>query len=147
MEEETFRIYHDKKYEDFELSELQQAYLVGRKSEMSLGCVSAHGYLELECNDYDHDKFLRVLKKLVDRHEMLRCVICYEGNQHFVKNIGEINIPVNDIRMMSLNEKKRFFTKFETNHDQVSAGFRGYSTRKNSSMQSNRLSLYYSCLF
>ncbi|NRY15324.1 non-ribosomal peptide synthetase [Clostridium beijerinckii] len=108
LEEETFRIYHDKKYEDFELSELQQAYLVGRKSEMSLGCVSAHGYLELECNDYDHDKFLRVLKKLVDRHEMLRCVICYEGNQHFVKNIGEINIPVNDIRMMSLNEKKDF---------------------------------------
>lgn len=106
--ENEFIFERDKKYEEFNLSELQQAYLVGRKTELTLGCVSTHGYLELETYDYDHRKFLRILNKLIERHEMLRCEISYEGMQHFVKEIKIDDIPFNDISSLNEQEQKKY---------------------------------------
>ncbi|OOM14394.1 tyrocidine synthase 3 [Clostridium saccharobutylicum] len=104
-----FEFESHKKYEEFNLSELQQAYLVGRETELTLGGISTHGYLELETYDYDHEKFLRVVKKLIDRHEMLRCKISYDGKQHFEKEMNKkITVPLNDIRNFTEEEKKRY---------------------------------------
>ncbi len=96
------------KWEPFGLSELQQAYLVGRKTEMDLGCISTHGYLEMECQDYDHEKLERVLRRLVKRHDMLRCVISYDGTQRFVKDIPEFSVPLTDLRGVSLEEQEAY---------------------------------------
>lgn len=96
----------ENKFEAFPVSELQEAYLVGRENEMELGNVTTQGYLELECTEYSHEKFLRVLERLVQRHEMLRCVVSYDGTQKFLDKVPTISIPTTDISNCSEKEKK-----------------------------------------
>ena len=93
--------------EPFPLTELQQAYLVGRKNTMSLNVVT-HGYLELECRDYDHEKLVKVVRRLIARHGVLRDVISYDNTQHIVPDVPDFEIPVVDLRGRSEKVRKRY---------------------------------------
>lgn len=95
------------KWDPFPLSELQQAYLVGRKSQMSLDVVT-HGYLEVDCQDYDHEKFLRVINILIKRHDALRCVVSYDGTQRFEKKVPDFEIPVKDLSGYSKRTQDKY---------------------------------------
>ena len=93
--------------EPFPLTELQQAYLVGRKNTMSLNVVT-HGYIEAECMDYDHEKLTRIVRRLIKRHGTLRDVISYDNTQHIVPDVPEFEIPVIDLRNRSEKFRKRY---------------------------------------
>lgn len=87
----------EKKWEPFELSELQQAYVVGRKQEIELGRMATHGYVELSCTAYDHERFCTALKRVFQRHEVLRDCIMPDGYQYFEKELPEIRVPLFDL--------------------------------------------------
>ncbi|MBR0530665.1 MAG: amino acid adenylation domain-containing protein [Ruminococcus sp.] len=95
--------------EPFPLTELQQAYLVGRKNTMSLNVVT-HGYIEAECRDYDHEKLLRVVRRLIKRHGVLRDVISYDNTQHIEPDVPDFEIPVIDLRGRSEKFRQRYLS-------------------------------------
>ncbi|MFR9795266.1 amino acid adenylation domain-containing protein [Streptomyces sp. MS06] len=76
----------DAAHEPFPLTEVQSAYLLGRRGAFEYGSVPCHAYGELEFPALDRDRLLRAWQRVVDRHEMLRVVIDYDGHQRVLKD-------------------------------------------------------------
>ncbi|MFQ6855193.1 amino acid adenylation domain-containing protein [Streptomyces sp. 35M1] len=76
----------DAAHEPFPLTEVQSAYLLGRRGAFEYGSVPCHAYGELEFPALDRDRLLRAWQRVVDRHEMLRVVIDYDGFQRVLKD-------------------------------------------------------------
>ena len=88
------------RHEPFALTDLQQAYLIGRSEGIELGNISCHGYAEVEMEDWDRERFQAALQKLIDRHEMLRCIVLPEGRQQILPSPQKYEMKVNDFRKL-----------------------------------------------
>src|SRR3989442_8161067 len=75
------------RYEEFPLSDIQQAYLIGRYDSVELGNISCHCYYEVDVEDLDQVRFEAALQKMIERHEMLRCVVSPDGHQRILPNV------------------------------------------------------------
>ncbi|MEU6272942.1 amino acid adenylation domain-containing protein [Streptomyces populi] len=76
----------DAAHEPFPLTEVQSAYLLGRRGAFEYGSVPCHAYGELEFPALERDRLLPAWQRVVDRHEMLRAVIDYDGYQRVLKD-------------------------------------------------------------
>ncbi len=88
------------RFEPFPLTDLQQAYLIGRSEGIELGNISCHGYTEVDMEDWDRERFQAALQKLIERHEMLRCIVLPEGVQKILPSPPPYEIKVTDLRGM-----------------------------------------------
>ncbi|MGW6603195.1 non-ribosomal peptide synthetase [Streptomyces sp. NPDC055036] len=64
----------ERRHEPFPLTDIQQAYLIGRHKGLELGGISSQYYLEFDCPDLDVDRLTEALRKVVARHDALRTV-------------------------------------------------------------------------
>ncbi|CAM2009936.1 non-ribosomal peptide synthetase [Acanthopleuribacter pedis] len=87
----------EQRYEAFPLSDIQQAYLLGRMSQLELGNVAAHAYFEIEVAHGDPHRIVSAWKRLIDRHDMLRAVFSEDGTQRVLETVPEYEIPVIDL--------------------------------------------------
>ncbi|MFJ4142893.1 amino acid adenylation domain-containing protein [Pseudomonas sp. NPDC089734] len=73
----TTTLEHDPatRYQPFALSDVQEAYLVGRQSGFVLGGVGAHFFVEFNVEHLDIPRFESVWQRLIDRHDTLRAVV------------------------------------------------------------------------
>ncbi|MGD1922166.1 MAG: phosphopantetheine-binding protein, partial [Pleurocapsa sp.] len=85
------------KYEPFPLTDIQQAYLIGRSSVFALGNVATHGYREFETVGLSIDGVELAWNKLIDRHEMLRMVATGDGKQQILSDVPQYKIKVTDL--------------------------------------------------
>ncbi|MBB5801932.1 amino acid adenylation domain-containing protein [Saccharothrix ecbatanensis] len=83
--------------EPFPLTDVQQAYLLGRRKDFTLGGVSAHGYFEIEGPDLDPDRLNAAWNAVVRKHSMLRCVIVGD-QQRILTEVDDYRIEVHDLR-------------------------------------------------
>lgn len=88
------------RYEPFPLTEVQQAYWIGRSAGFELGNVAAHSYLEAETRNLDLSRLAAALDRLVNRHEMLRAVVSPDGQQRILAEVPPYRIEVDDLRGM-----------------------------------------------
>lgn len=103
-----FNIDSSKRKEPFNLTELQEAYVVGRNSALELGGRPSCGYGELECESFNRERFVTALRMLMERHDVLRLVI-YENHVQQVKDeIPFIDVPVTDISDKTEEEQKKY---------------------------------------
>jgi pyochelin synthetase len=86
------------RFEPFPLTDLQQAYLIGRSEGIELGNISCHGYAEVDIEDWDRERFQAALQKIIERHEMLRCIVLPEGLQQILPSVPRYEIKVQDLR-------------------------------------------------
>lgn len=70
------------RYAPFPLSDVQQAYLVGRQPDFALGGVGSQFFMAFDVTHLDVEKFEHALNHLIRRHDMLRCVV--RGTQQCV---------------------------------------------------------------
>src|SRR5262245_43028826 len=96
------------RYEPFPLTEIQQAYYVGRSGDFELGNVSCHTYYEVETDDLDLERFNLALHQLIERHDMLRSVTLPDrpdgrpdGRQRILQRVPPYQIEVLDLRGQS----------------------------------------------
>ena len=82
---------------EFPLTEIQQAYWVGRRA-MTLGNVGCHAYRELSSEDIDPARLQAAWRMLIKRHEMLRAVVSGEGRQRVLDQVPDYHIQVLDLR-------------------------------------------------
>ncbi|WP_433385475.1 amino acid adenylation domain-containing protein [Micromonospora sp. KLBMP9576] len=85
------------RHEPFPLTDIQEAYWVGRGSTIELGGVGAHGYSELRLRDFDEERFTRALHRLINRHDMLRAVF-HDGTQRVLRSVPRYALPRQDLR-------------------------------------------------
>ncbi len=87
----------DNRYEPFPLTDVQQAYWIGRHQALELGGVAAHSYSELDGKDWDLDRLNLALRKLIDRHEMLRAIVLPDGTQRILESIPPYEVKTYDL--------------------------------------------------
>jgi len=86
------------RYEPFPLTDIQQAYYVGRGGDFELGNVSCHTYYEIETEDLDLERLNLAWRQLIERHDMLRCVILPDGRQRILQRVAPYQIKDLDLR-------------------------------------------------
>jgi amino acid adenylation domain-containing protein/non-ribosomal peptide synthase protein (TIGR01720 family) len=83
--------------EPFPLTEVQQAYWIGRGDALALGNVATHYYLEVEVEALDVPRFERALVRTIERQHMLRAVMLPDGRQRILPRVPPFRIPVVDL--------------------------------------------------
>jgi amino acid adenylation domain-containing protein len=87
-----------RRHQPFPLTEVQQAYWIGRRPDMELGDVAAHVYMELESAALDLERLSRAWQRLIDRHDMLRAVVLPDGRQQILPEVPPYRIAVLDLQ-------------------------------------------------
>lgn len=96
--------------EAFPLTDMQQAYWLGRSDVFELGQRSLHGYLELEGglgDEADVARFQRAWNALVRKHDMLRAIVDETGQQRVLADVPEYPIVRDDLRALDAAERDR----------------------------------------
>jgi len=86
------------RHEPFPLTDIQQAYWVGRSSHFALGNVATHNYTEFHFPDLDLDRLTIAFNRLIARHDMLRAVVTSDGRQYVRADVEPFTIAVVDLR-------------------------------------------------
>lgn len=102
-------------YEPYPLTELQQAYYVGRFDAVAFGNVACHTYEEIDVRDFKLDKFTRAWRKLIDRHDVLRTIIQNDGTQQMLKDLPDYEIELIDISSKQQDEKEKLLLNIREN--------------------------------
>ncbi|HHO69283.1 MAG TPA: amino acid adenylation domain-containing protein, partial [Gammaproteobacteria bacterium] len=87
----------DNRFAPFPLTELQQAYWIGRSGVFELGSFAGHSYLEVE-NEFDLPRLNAAWQRLVTRHDMLRAVFREDGSQQVLETVEPYRFAVHDLR-------------------------------------------------
>jgi amino acid adenylation domain-containing protein len=85
----------------FPLTDVQQAYWIGRSSSFELGNVSTHAYFEFDLPALDAGRLDAALGRIVERHEMLRTVFLPTGEQQILAAVPHYEIAFLDLRGMA----------------------------------------------
>jgi len=86
------------RFEPFPLTDIQQAYWVGRNASMQLGSTGCHVYLECEQVGLDPARLERAWQRVVERHDMLRAVVTPDGQQRVLEHVEPYRMVVRDLR-------------------------------------------------
>ncbi|MFF4568533.1 amino acid adenylation domain-containing protein [Streptomyces sp. NPDC001410] len=103
------KLVHDRaaRFEPFTLTDLQQAYLVGRSSAFELGNVSTYFFIEVDLDDVDLDRLTAAFRRLIDRHDMLRAVVDPEGTQRVLADVPPYEPHLVDLSQCTEQERER----------------------------------------
>ncbi|MQY35987.1 D-alanine--poly(phosphoribitol) ligase subunit 1 [Streptomyces sp. RB17] len=99
------------RYEPFPLTDLQQAYLVGRTDAFELGNVSTSFLVEVDLEETDLDQLAASFRHLVHRHDMLRAVVSRDGQQRVLAEVPDYRITTLDLRACDDVERARRLTE------------------------------------
>jgi len=86
------------RYQPFALSDIQQAYWIGRGDSLELGNVACHVYTEVDFEPFDRERFELVLQRLIARHDMLRAVVLADGRQQILEHVPYYHVEILDLR-------------------------------------------------
>ena len=75
----------DRQFEPFPLTEIQQAYVLGRNPAFPYGGTACHIYLEFEYDTLDSERVETVWNTLIARHPMLRATMSADGYQQVME--------------------------------------------------------------
>ncbi|MBL1082163.1 amino acid adenylation domain-containing protein [Streptomyces actinomycinicus] len=95
------------RHEPFPLTDLQQAYLVGRTDAFELGNVSTSFLVEIDLEETDLDRLTASFRHLVGRHDMLRAVVSRDGHQRVLAEVPAYRIATVDLRTCDDAERAR----------------------------------------
>jgi amino acid adenylation domain-containing protein len=95
----------ERRHEPFPLTDVQQAYWIGRSGIFELGNVSTHVYLELETTGLDLERLGKALRRMIERHDMLRMVVLPDGRQRVLPTVPDYEIAVQEGDPESLRQR------------------------------------------
>ena len=82
-----------RRYEPFPLTDVQQAYWIGRSADLPLGGVGSHCYFEFDGEGVDLARLEEAWDRLIARHDMLRAVLTDDGAQRVLPDVPRFKIP------------------------------------------------------
>jgi pyochelin synthetase len=86
------------RYEPFPLTDIQQAYWIGRGGAFELGNVGAHLYWEFDTPRLDPERLAAAWRLLIARHDMLRAIVLPDGRQKVLEEVPPYEVAVLDLR-------------------------------------------------
>ncbi|MDH6113664.1 amino acid adenylation domain-containing protein [Kitasatospora sp. MAP12-15] len=104
------------RYEPFALTDLQQAYLVGRSNAFALGNVSTYFFIEVDLEVVDLPRLDDALQQLIARHDMMRAVVTPDGYQRVLPEVPRYVIRTTDLRG---DDRERQALRLEEIHQEM----------------------------
>ncbi|MCX7293779.1 MAG: SDR family NAD(P)-dependent oxidoreductase, partial [Janthinobacterium sp.] len=96
----------DQRYQTFALTDMQEAFLLGRDAALGDGRVGALIYLEIEvAGALDIVRLNQAWNRLIARHEML-CVVFDDAGQRVLSELPDYRCKVVDFRIMEPAERQ-----------------------------------------
>ncbi len=86
------------RHDPFPLTDIQQAYWVGRMSEFDQGDVSIHFYVEIDGDALDLPGLEAAWNRMVARHDMLRSIVQADGTQRILEHVPAYSFVIADLR-------------------------------------------------
>ncbi|MCB0210440.1 MAG: AMP-binding protein, partial [Anaerolineae bacterium] len=87
----------DDRYQPFPLTDIQQAYWLGRQQLFELGNVACQTYLEFEGYNLDLARLGQSWQALIHRHAMLRAIVLPTGEQQILEDVPSYEIKCVDL--------------------------------------------------
>ncbi len=84
--------------EAFPLSDIQQAYWIGRSDMFPLGGIASRAYFVLDVPDFDLNRFEAAWRALISRHDMLRTIVTDDGQQRVLTDVSFLALSVLDLQ-------------------------------------------------
>ncbi|SUK38508.1 non-ribosomal peptide synthetase [Staphylococcus aureus] len=100
---------------EFELTDVQRAYLIGREDDQELGGIGCHAYFEFSGKNIDTDRLNDSWYKVQMRHPMLRAVFTNGGKQWFMSRPYKENIEITNLEKCSDKEVSEILKKYRDN--------------------------------
>jgi len=97
----------ENRHEPFPLTDVQEAYWLGRSGEFELGNVATHNYLELDLGAVDVARFEHAWRRLIDRHDMLRAIVQPDGRQRILAEVPPYEVRVLELEDLPAEEAER----------------------------------------
>jgi amino acid adenylation domain-containing protein len=85
-------------YESFPLTDVQQAYWIGRDPGFELGNIATHAYFEIDVDRLDLARLTHAVRQLIDRHPALRTIVNDVGTQRVLRAVPQYLPAVIDLR-------------------------------------------------
>jgi pyochelin synthetase len=85
------------RYEPFPLTDVQTAYLLGRRDAFDYGGVACHGYGELPMPGLDPGRLEAAWQTLIERHDMLRAIVEPDGLQRVLTTVPGYRVRIVDL--------------------------------------------------
>lgn len=96
---------NENKYEEFELSDIQRSYYLGRNN-IKLGNAPTHVYINVPVHNLNINKLEKSFNILINRHDSLRCIIHEDLKQKVLKDVPNFKINVIDLSGFTEKEQK-----------------------------------------
>jgi amino acid adenylation domain-containing protein len=108
------------RFEPFPLTDLQQAYMIGRTDAFELGNVSTYFFTEVDLEGADLPLLADKLNALIARHDMLRAVMNGNSTQRVLPEVPRYEIRAYDLSGLGAGERdQRLAAIHEEMRDQV----------------------------
>jgi amino acid adenylation domain-containing protein len=91
----------EERHQPFPLTDIQQAYLMGRSDAFELGNIATHGYREIETVGLKVEQLEQALQHLIEYHDMLRVIIKTDGQQQILPTVPPYKIKTIDLQKES----------------------------------------------
>lgn len=91
----------EQRYQPFPMTDIQQAYWMGRSGTFELGNVATHIYFELDCPELDLERLQGAWQSLIERHDMLRMLVLPTGEQQVLEQVPPYQIALVDLHKQS----------------------------------------------
>lgn len=88
------------RHQPFPLTDIQQAYWVGRSGAVELGDVATHIYLEVDIKHGEISRFVDAWNVLIQRHDMLRAIFLASGEQQIIERVPRYEFDVIDLEAL-----------------------------------------------
>ena len=86
------------RHDPFPLTDMQQAYWLGRRNDVAMGSVSCYLYTEYDTDQLDLARVEAAWNVLIKRHDMLRAVIQADGQQRILAEVPDYRFRTLDLR-------------------------------------------------
>jgi amino acid adenylation domain-containing protein len=96
------------RFTPFELTAIQQAYLVGKDPDFTRDPIGCHLYREFEVADADPDRLRAAWERVIAEQDMLRTVFTEDGSQRVLSELPTWPLPVHhggDPEMLAARER------------------------------------------
>lgn len=91
----------------FALTDIQQAYWLGRESHFVLGNNATHVYFEFDFNELNIKALSDALNKVIQRHPMLRAVMTEDGQQQILAETPDYKIAIDNLKDLSQGDRQK----------------------------------------
>ncbi|WP_418520160.1 phosphopantetheine-binding protein [Ruminococcus champanellensis] len=95
-----------RRFQPCPMTDLQTAYYIGRQADTELGGSPTRGYSEIICTEYDQERMTQAIRKLFQKHDVLRCCFQPDGTQQTVPEYDPPAPELEDISHMPPAEQE-----------------------------------------